>query len=60
MISLKDFNGSGASEYEIYFNFMNIYHNDKIKIRELYWKNESDLNKSDDRMDYVSVHWYMR
>jgi len=30
---------SGASEYEIYFNYMMINHSDKIKIRNLQWSN---------------------
>ena len=54
-------NGSGASEYEIYFNFMLIYHIDKIKIRKLQWKNTNKLedlyNKN---LDYISYHWYLR
>ena len=56
---VTDINGSGASEYEIYFNFMLINYNDKIKIRELKWCNSNmlDLNSTD---DYISCHWYMR
>ena len=52
-------NGSGASEYEIYFNYMLKYNPDKIKIRKLRWKNTNKLiTKSD--YDYVSYHWYLR
>jgi hypothetical protein len=49
---------SGASEYEIYFNYMLINHSDKIKIRELKWKN---TNKLEDvlNLDYISYHWYI-
>ena len=56
---VTDINGSGASEYEIYFNFMLINYNDKIKIRELKWCNSNmlDLNSTN---DYISYHWYMR
>ena len=32
------YEGSGASEYEIYFNYMLKNHSDKIKIRNLNWK----------------------
>ena len=49
-------NGSGASEYEIYFNYLLIYHKDEIIVRELRWKNSKSL---DDSMDYVSVHWHL-
>ena len=31
--------GSGLSEYEIYFNYLNIYHPEFCKIRQLKWKN---------------------
>ena len=49
-------NGSGASEYEIYFNYLLIYHKDEIIVRELRWKNSKSL---DDSMDYVSVNWHL-
>ena len=53
-------NNSGASEYEIYFNYINIYHKNNIVIRELNWKNAPSI--SDDNMNchYVSIHHYMR
>ena len=48
---------SGASEYELYFNYMIQNHNDLIIIRNLNWQNKSRNynveNKSD--LDYVSV-----
>ena len=49
---------SGASEYEIYFNFIQIFHKDKFKIRKLKWKNTKnrDLNKD---LDYISCHSYL-
>jgi FkbM family methyltransferase len=56
---VTDLNGSGASEYEIYFNYMIKYHNDKIIIRPLKWKNTNNLKNFFD-FDYVSYHWYMR
>lgn len=51
--------GSGASEYEIYFNYMLKYNPDKIKIRKLNWKNTNNLNKNIN-LDYMSYHWHMR
>ena len=56
---VTDINGSGASEYEIYFNFMLINYNDKIKIRELKWCNSNILYLNSTN-DYISCHWYMR
>lgn len=55
-------NLSGASEYEIYFNFILKNHADKIQIRELKWKNSNKFINDDnnDNMDYISYHWYMR
>lgn len=60
MVDPTDFPHSGASEYEIYFNYMNIYHQNDIIIRELNWKNASSINDSNKHCDYVSIHWYMR
>jgi hypothetical protein len=51
---------SGASEYEIYFNFMIKYHSDKIIIRSLNWRNLRSLNQSSDNDDFVAVHHYIR
>ena len=48
---------SGASEYEIYFNYMLKYHNDKIMIRNLSWRNANKIYKN---YDYVSIHHYKR
>ena len=59
-INLRKEGGSGASEYEIYFNFMLIYHSDKIKIRELKWKNTNKLEDLYNNYDYISYHWYLR
>jgi hypothetical protein len=50
---------SGASEYEIYFNYILQNHSDKIKIRELKWANTSILDIHSN-LDYISYHWYMR
>jgi hypothetical protein len=52
---------SGASEYEIYFNYMLTFHGDKIQIRELKWKNCSEILFNDyNDYDYVACHYYMR
>lgn len=56
---VTDYNHSGASEYEIYFNFMLNKHPDKIKIRKLNWTNTNKLTE-DTNYDYISYHWYMR
>lgn len=50
---------SGASEYEIYFNFLHIYKKEHFKVRQLLWRNcpfiINHLN-----LDYVSCHHYIR
>ena len=51
--------GSGASEYEIYFNYMLKYYPNHIIIRKLNWKNTCKL-ETDVNLDYISYHWYMR
>ena len=52
---------SGASEYEIYFNFVLCFHNDKIQIRNLVWRNDNRIKENDViNFDYVSCHHYMR
>lgn len=58
-------NGSGASEYEIYFNYMLKYHPNKMKLRTLLWKNENRLDaihnyENDTSYDYLSFHTYLR
>ena len=50
---------SGASEYEIYFNFMLQYHPDDIIVRPLRWANVGKLDLGA-AFDYVSYHHYMR
>jgi len=56
---VTEVNSSGASEYEIYFNYILKYHSDKIKIRELKWMNVGRLF-STQYFDYISYHFYMR
>lgn len=53
--------GSGASEYEIYFNYMAKYHPDDIVIRQLKWDNLGEVPKDNNgNYDYISYHWYLR
>lgn len=53
-----------ASEYQIYFNFLLLYHKEKIRIRKLRFKNTSDINirKYRNRLKYhyCSFHSYLR
>jgi len=56
----KDEAFAGASEYEIYFNYCCIYHNDKIKVRRLYfndWFCKEPVSIND--MSYISNHDWM-
>jgi hypothetical protein len=57
---VRDAPKSGASEYEIYFNFMLKYHPDDVQIRKLLWKNENSLDAIDPSYDYFSYHTYLR
>jgi len=50
---------SGASEYEIYFNYMILNHPTEIIIRKLEWTNSSSLLENSN-YDYISIHYYMR
>jgi len=53
---------SGASEYEIYFNFMSIYHPNNMVLRALKWRNW--WNDSDSHLcitgalDFIGLHSY--
>ena len=58
-VAAKDFLHSGASEYELYFNYMLQRHPSEIIIRALKWQNVSSLTNSGFN-DYESVHWYIR
>lgn len=58
-VSPKDYLYSGASEYELYFNYILEYKYSSMKIRPLKWKNVSSIPNTTD-LDYVSCHWYMR
>ena len=53
---------SGASEYELYFNFIQKYHPDAIKLRYLNYKGKKrclDFT-GDTECDYVSVHSWIQ
>lgn len=53
-----------ASEYQIYFNFLLIFHKEKFAIRKLKYKNTADLNIKKYRKrlkySYCSFHSYLR
>jgi hypothetical protein len=52
---------SGASEYEIYFNFCLRFHPLDVTLRRFHWKNAArveDVRAGTD--DYVSLHHYLR
>ena len=57
---VTDFTGAGASEYEIYFNYMLKNYSNKISIRPLKWINSTSINHINSPYDYISYHWYMR
>jgi hypothetical protein len=50
---------SGASEYEIYFNYILQNHNENILIRKLEWENVSNLD-AQYNLDYISYHHHNR
>jgi len=58
-ITEKSPSSSGASEYEIYFNYMLAYHPKNIIIRQLNWKNISSKSEINN-CDYVAYHHYRR
>ena len=53
-------NPNGASEYEIYFNYILKYHPTKIKIRKLNWQNKNYTSNKNNTLHYVSAHHYLR
>lgn len=56
LVDKDHYSRSGASEYEIYFNYMLIKHPDKIVIRKLNWCNSKYLSED---YDYVTWHSYL-
>ena len=61
-IDKNNINGSGFSEYEMYFNYMLKYNPNEIKIRKLKWMNTATLNiiNNNSNFDYISYHHYQR
>jgi hypothetical protein len=55
---VTDFNESGASEYEIYFNYVFINYTNNVELRQLSWSNSQTLNINSN-FDYISCHWYL-
>jgi hypothetical protein len=55
-------NMSGASEYEIYLNYVLKYHKEQVKIRKLEWINAENNpnNYTESNYHYVSWHYFMR
>ncbi len=51
---------SGASEYEIYFNYLHIYHPNEFLIRKLSTENMKYHKDTIYPYDYISYHWYSR
>ena len=56
---VTDVKESGASEYEIYFNYIFKNYSDNVEIRQLNWSNSNTLNINSN-FDYISYHCYMR
>ena len=61
-VHIKDYEYSGASEYELYFNYMLKYHKYKMEIRTLNWKEIGNIDQvcAYNEFDYVTCHWYWR
>lgn len=59
VIHPHEYPASGASEYELYFNYILKYHSDSIRIRPLQWKNVRTLDL-ESNYDYISYHYYIR
>jgi hypothetical protein len=51
---------SGFSEYELYFNYMLIYHSSQMQIRPLSWTDARYESDNDNRYHYVAYHSWMR
>lgn len=58
-VNPEEYYPSGASEYELYFNYMLTFHPECITIRPLRWANVETLDLDSD-LDYISYHHYMR
>lgn len=60
VVDYNDYNPSGASEYEIYFNYIFNFHRDKIVTRELDWCNASRIDHENNHCSFVAIHWNWR
>jgi hypothetical protein len=64
LVDKSDYTGSGASEYEIYFNYMLIHHSDKISARKLKSQDVKSLDNINEfisnKYNYISYHNYLR
>jgi len=58
-VDVSGYEHSGASEYEVYFNYMLTNHRESIQIRPLQWKNVNILDVECNQ-DYISYHHYSR
>jgi len=58
-VPLREYHGSGASEYEILFTFTQLYFPGEMEIRPLEWKNSDRVTPNYPGI-YEAVHWYMR
>ena len=58
-IDPREYRYSGASEYELYFNYMLLYNSNAITLRQLSWANVKSLDL-DLPHNYISYHWYTR
>lgn len=62
-VSPNELMAAGASEYEIYYNFV-FMENHQAKIRPLIWKNSGELQNiskhATQGYDYISYHAYLR
>jgi len=61
----NDYIHSGASEYEIYFNYVLLNHSDKIVLRYLEYNDSIHLKRNGgsiivEKLDYFTNHWYNR
>jgi hypothetical protein len=56
------YEGSGASEYEIYFHYVFRFHPESVALRGLHWVNKHGnfkIENADRSLDYVSTHWWV-
>lgn len=58
-INKENISNSGASEYELYFNFLHIYFKNQFIIRPLKWKDTGVFNTNINE-DYISYHFFRR